>query len=81
MALMIAAGRTVEGRLRRKPILLLDEIASELDEEGRRYIVSTLERTGWQVIAAAAEGVDPWPGAVWSVAKGNITLEERKNPR
>ena len=81
VALMIAAGRTVEARLRRKPILLLDEIASELDEEGRRYIVSTLERTGWQIIAAAAEGVDPWPGAVWSVAKGNITLEERKNPR
>ncbi len=76
VALMIAAGRTVERRLRRKPILLLDEIASELDEEGRRFTVCTLESTGWQVIAAAAEGIDPWPGAIWSVTSGNITLEE-----
>ncbi len=75
VALMIAAGRSVEGRLRRKPILLLDEIASELDEEGRRFTVSTLERTGWQVIAAAAEQIVPWPGTLWSVEKGSISAE------
>ena len=76
MALMIAAGLSVERRLRRKPILLLDEIASELDEEGRRFTVSTLERTGWQVIAAGAERIDPWPGTVWSVENGSISVNQ-----
>ena len=72
-ALMIAAGKCVERRLRRSPLLLLDEIASELDSEGRELTVSALLKTGWQIVATAAETVVPcWPGSVWHVEKGSI---------
>lgn len=72
-ALMIAAGRCVERRLRRSPILLLDEIASELDAAGRRITVDALRATGWQVVATAAEEVVPdWPGLTLRVDGGAV---------
>ena len=72
-ALMIAAGRCVERRLRRSPILLLDEIASELDAAGREVTVETLRSTGWQVVATAAGEVVPdWPGLTLRVEGGAV---------
>lgn len=73
VALMLAAGRVVERRLGKAPIILLDEIASELDEEGRKSTVAVLHRMGWQVIATAAEPVvRAWPGQVWRVDGGQV---------
>ena len=73
VSLMLAAGKAVEARLRRKPIVLLDEIASELDKNGRESTVEALHSTGWQVIAAAAEPItDHWPGSVWKVEEGFV---------
>ena len=73
MTCIFSAGKAVEARLRRKPIVLLDEIASELDRNGRESTVEALHSTGWQVIAAAAEPVtDRWPGSVWKVEEGYI---------
>ena len=70
---MIAAGRCVERRLRRSPILLLDEIASELDTAGREVTVETLRSTGWQVVATAAGEVVPnWPGLTHRVEGGAV---------
>ena len=73
VALMLAAGKAVEARLRRKPLILLDEIASELDGEGRKITVASLEGTGWQVVAAAAEMPgEEWPGSMWKVEEGAV---------
>ncbi len=73
VALMLAAGRVVERRLKKSPVILLDEIASELDDEGRCITVSALHRTGWQVVATAAEPVvESWPGQVWRVEEGKV---------
>ena len=73
VALMLAAGKAVEARLRRKPLILLDEIASELDGEGRKITVASLEGTGWQVVAAAAEMPgEEWPGSMWEVEEGAV---------
>ncbi len=71
--MMLAAGKAVEARLKRKPLILLDEIASELDREGRKITVDSLMDTGWQVIAAAAElpGAE-WPGRIWKVEEGAV---------
>jgi DNA replication and repair protein RecF len=70
---MLAAARAVEARLRRKPVILLDEIASELDEEGREKTIEALALSGWQVIAAAAE-LPPgeWPGKIWKADDGAV---------
>nr|MBP6332885.1 DNA replication and repair protein RecF [Aminivibrio sp.] len=73
VALMLAAGKAVEARLRRKPLILLDEIASELDREGRKITMASLAGTGWQVVAAAAEmTADEWPGSMWKVEEGAV---------
>jgi DNA replication and repair protein RecF len=70
---MLAAGKAVEARLRRKPLILLDEVASELDREGRESTVASLGRTGWQVVAAAAEMPGgEWSGSRWKVEDGAV---------
>jgi DNA replication and repair protein RecF len=59
--------------MKRKPVLMLDEIAAELDEKGRNIMVNTLAESSWQVFAATAEGnIRDWPGAVWAVEKGHV---------
>lgn len=73
VALMMAAGWAVERKLRRAPLLLLDEVAAELDDSGRSVLVEALGARGWQVFAATAESAfDGWPGAVWRVAAGSV---------
>lgn len=73
LALVMAAGWTVNRRLRRSPVLLLDEIASELDQEGREIMVSALVKSRWQVFAATAEDNLPdWPGSIYNVGDGLI---------
>jgi len=70
---MIAASRVLEKRLRRSPLLLLDEVASELDEEGREILFRYLLEAKWQVFAATASGpIQGWPGAVWRVDDGKV---------
>jgi DNA replication and repair protein RecF len=54
-ALILAAAQVVERCLARKPVLLFDEIYSELDAEGREYMIDALVSTGCQVFAATAE--------------------------
>lgn len=73
VALMLAAAWAVERRLRRKPILILDEIAAELDERGRDVMVRSLSECSWQVFAATAENnIRNWPGTVWEVRSGHV---------
>jgi len=75
LALMLAAGWAVERKLRKKPILLLDEVMAELDMEGREILVKMLESMKWQTFVTTAEDVTPfWPGEVWIVDKGKVSL-------
>jgi DNA replication and repair protein RecF len=55
VALILASARVVERCLSRKPVLLFDEIYSELDAEGRNYVIEALVSTGCQVFASTAE--------------------------
>ena len=73
IALLLSSGWAVERKMRRKPILLLDEVMAELDLPGRERLIEVLLRTGWQVFAATAEACGPeWPGSVWSVEGGRV---------
>jgi len=77
VAMMLAAAWAVEMRIHRKPLLLLDEIAAELDQKGRNIMVKSLMDCGWQVFAATAENnISHWPGAVYEVRAGKV---DRKN--
>lgn len=73
VALLLASGRAVERKMRKKPILLLDEVTAELDHEGRERLITSLVQTGWQVFATTAEECSPeWPGTTWSVGDGDV---------
>lgn len=73
VALMIAAGFAVEKTVRRAPMLLLDEIAAELDADGHRRTVDALLGSGFQVFAATAEPVGAdWPGGAYAVEAGSV---------
>lgn len=78
ISLMIAASRALEKRLKRSPLLLLDEVASELDEEGREILFKYLLEGKWQVFAATASGpISGWPGAIWCVDDGKVAKLSR----
>ena len=53
--LILASALVVERRLVRKPILLFDEITSELDESGRTREIESLLATGYQAFATTAD--------------------------
>jgi DNA replication and repair protein RecF len=77
MAAILAAGRLIEWKLRLKPILILDDVAAELDAEGRELAGLAFAGTGWQVFAAAADtSAAPFAGnagsALWHVRAGRI---------
>lgn len=54
-ALILTSAHVVEKSLGRKPVLVFDEVASELDEEGRFAVLGALAETGCQVFAATAD--------------------------
>jgi DNA replication and repair protein RecF len=63
----------VESRLRLKPVLLLDDVAAELDAEGRELMGRALIHTGWQVFATGVEDHFHAPGsALWRLREGSI---------
>ena len=75
MAAILAAGRLIETKLRLKPTLILDDVAAELDAEGKSLMGEALAKTGWQVFAASAK--DPFPTAestIWHVRGGKCEM-------
>jgi DNA replication and repair protein RecF len=54
-ALILASAAVVERRIEKKPVIIFDEITSELDESGRYMTVKTLLGTGYQVFAATTD--------------------------
>jgi len=74
MAVILAAGRMIETKLRVKPILILDDAAAELDSNGRSLMGRALAATGWQVFASGVEDPFQTPdSAVWHVQDGKIS--------
>ena len=57
--MIITAGRLIDGRLKRNPILLLDDLTAELDADGRKSAYDELNQTGWQIFITAPE--KPFP--------------------
>ena len=45
----------MEARIGRKPVLLFDDLAEELDAEGRVAAGTALAGTGWQVFLTSVE--------------------------
>lgn len=75
LALVLAGARLIAETLKRKPVLIVDEVASELDASGRERTVQALLDLGCQVFAATAEWNGPsWPGSVWVLKEGHIRL-------
>ena len=79
MALMLAASESVRRKLGREPVLLLDEVAAELDPAGKEQLFSTLHARGGQIFAATAEPISPAvPCAVYRISSGKIDKIEEK---
>lgn len=53
--LLITSGKLIAHRMKRKPVMLLDDLTAELDSEGREFVHSELEKTGWQIFITAPE--------------------------
>jgi DNA replication and repair protein RecF len=56
-ALVLSSAVVIERRLGRKPILIFDELTSDLDEAGRAATIESLLDTGGQVFAAVTEPI------------------------
>lgn len=77
LALIMASASAVEDRYRAAPVLLLDEVTSELDADGRRILMDCLRDSGWQIFAATAESSLPsFDGALWKLKNGKIERVE-----
>jgi DNA replication and repair protein RecF len=76
VATILASGLLIESKLRTKPILLLDDVAAELDAEGRELMARALADTGWQVFVTGVE--DPFDTipdpdkTLWRVREGEV---------
>jgi recombinational DNA repair ATPase RecF len=70
---MLASARLVERCLKRKPVLIFDEIASELDESGRKAIFGALLSTGCQVFATAADAIEYAGVVTHKIRNGRFT--------
>lgn len=72
LALRVGAYRLIEDVRDQKPILLLDDVFSELDEERARRVVSLIENGQVFVTTARDDGL-PIGGRRWSVKEGSVS--------
>ncbi len=81
VALFVAAWEWMRARLGEAPVLLLDDVTSELDEVRRRRLLTVLPAEAQTFITATEawllEGAGPSPGApgrTWRVSAGRLEL-------
>ncbi len=72
LALRIGAYRIIEEIRSQKPILLLDDVFSELDKDRAGRVVSLIE-TGQVFVTTARDDEVPIDGRRWSVEQGSVT--------
>ncbi|MBQ6434720.1 MAG: DNA replication/repair protein RecF [Synergistaceae bacterium] len=53
--LIITAGKLIALKIKRNPILLLDDFTAELDSEGKEWTYLQLTKTNWQVFLTSPE--------------------------
>ena len=53
--MVITAGKLINLKLKRDPVLLFDDLTAELDSEGREFTYKQLAKTDWQVFITAPE--------------------------
>lgn len=77
VAFMMASAKVVEYKLKRSPIILLDEVTAELDREGKEQMVKALVESNWQVITATADEqlsyIEDFPAKVWHICRGGLS--------
>jgi DNA replication and repair protein RecF len=71
LALRIGAYRVIEEIRNHKPILLLDDVFSELDKTRAERVVSLIE-TGQVFVTTARDDEVPIDGHRWSVEDGSL---------
>ena len=71
-ALMLASALVIERMIGRKPVLMFDEVVSELDENGRSVLLDALSEAGYQVFAASADSFEYAGAAVYRIKKGGF---------
>jgi len=75
VTLMLSAAKVVEFKMRKRPIILLDEITAELDSEAKSSLINALFNSGCQVIAATADDrIGEFPGKVWHIDQGGLSV-------
>jgi DNA replication and repair protein RecF len=78
LALKLAEYDLLTEALSEEPIMLLDDVFSELDWARRGYLVETIGKRGQTIVSSAEPGVaDLVPGRVFDVASGRVTARER----
>ena len=81
MALKLAEREWMRSRIGEYPILLLDEVAAELDAERRAFLLDRIDGST-QVLVTTTE-LDIFTGsflkraALWEVTDGRITVKAR----
>jgi len=72
LALRMGAYKVIEEIRGQRPILLLDDVFSELDNERAHRVVSLIE-TGQVFVTTARDDEVPIRGRRWSVKEGSVT--------
>lgn len=72
LTLRLAEAAAVRLRLGTPPVLLLDDLLSELDREGRERVLAWLATEGGQAIFSTTDAVPGMAGAVWDVRGGEV---------
>jgi recombinational DNA repair ATPase RecF len=71
-ALILASALAVERAARRRPVLIFDEVTSELDAAGRVSLLDALVKTECQVFAATADEVEYGGASVRRMDSGSF---------
>jgi DNA replication and repair protein RecF len=72
LALRIGAYRIIEEIRGQRPILLLDDVFSELDKQRAQRVVSLIE-AGQVFVTTARDDEVPIRGRRWSVREGSVS--------
>jgi DNA replication and repair protein RecF len=76
VSLKLAEARLIESRTGERPVLLLDDVLSELDSERRAALLGEVAEGGQVIITSVEAG--PFPpeliadSMVWTVSQGRI---------
>jgi DNA replication and repair protein RecF len=71
LALRLAEAAAVRRQVGVTPVLLLDDLMSELDRGARERVLDWLAGQG-QVVFSATDPASPGAGVVWDICRGEV---------